>query len=351
MAEGWRAALQNAWTHRGLVAWLLWPVSLLFSCLVAFRWWLYSAGLLKSQALPVPVIVVGNVVVGGVGKTPVVMALVQHFQGQGITVGVISRGYGRTTQDCREVTPDSIPSTVGDEPLLIRKRTGASVFVASKRVDAGLALLKAFPATQIIICDDGLQHFALQRDIELCVFDDRGIGNGFLLPAGLLREPWPRKALHSFTQTPPKTLPAFYVLHTGAKPMFSGFNASRHLASRAMRADGSQATLAELAANASLSLIALAGIGQPELFFAQLRAQGLTLEETHPLPDHFDFDSWSRLSGKHLQIICTEKDAVKLWKTDPLVLAVPLDVILDPALLAHMDQMLSTKLSSHPFCL
>jgi tetraacyldisaccharide 4'-kinase len=150
---------------------------------------LYRVGIFKSERVPAAVVVVGNVLAGGVGKTPVVMALVRHFQSKGMAVGVVSRGYGRNTQGCREVTATSTPADMGDEPVLIKRRTGAAVFVASSRVDAARALLAQYPKTQVIVGDDGLQHYALQRDVEICVFDDRGVGNGFMLPAGPLREP------------------------------------------------------------------------------------------------------------------------------------------------------------------
>ena len=221
--------LVQAWTHRGLLAWLLWPVSLVFSALAALRRGLYKAGVCPVKKLSVPVVVVGNVVAGGSGKTPVVMALVRHLQMRGVKVGVISRGYGRTSKKCCEVFINSRISDVGDEPALIHRSTSAPVFVAPSRFEAGTALLARYPATQVIVCDDGLQHLGLYRDVAICVFDDRGVGNGFLLPAGPLREPWPR--------------PVDLVLHTGAHPAFDGFTAQRSLAPYAVRADGSQVKL------------------------------------------------------------------------------------------------------------
>ncbi len=194
---GQRAALQGilskAWTGRGAVVWLLWPIALVFGALAALRRTLYRARLLKTQRVGAFVIVVGNVVAGGSGKTPVVMALVRHLQASGWHVGVISRGYGRRTTDCREVFDNSLGSDVGDEPALIKRTTSAPVLVAASRIEAARSLLARYPQTQVIVCDDGLQHLALQRDLEICVFDDRGTGNGFLLPAGYVntgRVPW-----------------------------------------------------------------------------------------------------------------------------------------------------------------
>ncbi|MFN3569899.1 MAG: tetraacyldisaccharide 4'-kinase, partial [Polaromonas sp.] len=188
-----KAGLQQAWLRRGPLACLLLPLALLFGVLGRVRRSLYRANLLRSEKMPVPVVVVGNVVAGGAGKTPTVIALVQHLQAAGIRAGVVSRGYGRRGEGCLEVLPDTPPELSGDEPALIRRATHAPVFVAARRADAARALLAAHPATQLIVCDDGLQHYALQRDLEIAVFDDRGAGNGWLLPAGPLREPWPER--------------------------------------------------------------------------------------------------------------------------------------------------------------
>jgi tetraacyldisaccharide 4'-kinase len=324
--------LTQTWTRRGLLAWLLWPVALLFGLLAALRRFLYRARLLTIQRVPVPVIVVGNVVAGGSGKTPVVLALVQHLQARGLRVGVISRGYGRRATDCREVRADSAVVDVGDEPALIQRNTGAPVFVAARRFDAATALLVRYPATQVILCDDGLQHLSLHRDLEICVFDDRGVGNGFLLPAGPLREPWPRAV--------------DLLLHTGAQPAFAGFTAQRSLAPYALRADGRQIALTELTTAHAQPLLALAAIAKPDAFFAMLRAQGLPLARTLALPDHYDFDSWSRNEYEGYTVICTEKDAVKLWHKQPTALAVPLLFRPESAFLGALDTRLSALLPS-----
>ncbi|MEI8168299.1 MAG: tetraacyldisaccharide 4'-kinase [Rhodoferax sp.] len=326
--------LVQAWTRLGLLAWLLWPVSLIFGLLAALRRGLYKVGLYKTQKLPVPVIVIGNVVVGGSGKTPVVMAIVKHLHSSGIQVGVISRGYGRMATDCREVFLESAIQDVGDEPALIKRATSAPVFVASSRFEAGSALLTAYPETQVVLCDDGLQHLSLHRDLEICVFDDRGVGNGFLLPAGPLREAWPRSAN--------------LVLHTGAQPAFSGFKAQRALARRAIRADGSQVELSHLtlALPNAKPLMAVAAIAKPEEFFSMLRALGLQLAQTIALPDHYDFKSASSNEYMGYNVICTEKDAVKLWHKLPTALAVPLEFTPEPAFFAKLDNLMSPLLAS-----
>jgi tetraacyldisaccharide 4'-kinase len=318
--------LQSAWLRRGLLACLLWPLSLLYAAIFAVRRLLYRLGWLRTERVPVPVIVVGNVIAGGAGKTPVVMAVVQHLRERGLQVGVVSRGYGRRTDDCREVLTDSDPLDVGDEPALIHHATQAPVFVARKRIEAARALLAKHPATQVIVSDDGLQHLALARDIEICVFDDRGIGNGWRLPAGPLREAWPRKV--------------DLVLHSGAQPAFvGGYTATRRLARYALARDGSRVPLDSLVGQ---PLIATAAIARPEGFFEMLRARGLTLAETVALPDHYDFDGWQRSRATGQTLVCTEKDAVKLWRQAPDALAVPLEFAPSPEFFDALDAKLSS---------
>jgi tetraacyldisaccharide 4'-kinase len=327
-----QGALTDAWTHRGWLAWLLSPVALVFRALVAFRRGLFRIGFLKTRRVSVPVIVVGNVVAGGSGKTPVVIALVKHLQSTGLRAGVVSRGYGRQASDCQEVLAGSAISEVGDEPELIKRATNAKVFVASNRFEAACQLLTRYPDTQVIVCDDGLQHLALHRDLEICVFDDRGVGNGFLLPAGPLREPWPRKV--------------DIVLHTGTQPAFAGFTARRRLSQWVLRADGSTMALGELTDSGEKPLLAVAGIAKPEEFFTMLQLQGLTLARVLGLPDHHDFKSWSSNDYANFKVICTEKDAAKLWQRQPDALAVPLVVAPEIAFMSRFDSLLSALLSS-----
>ena len=342
--------LAQLWAGRRRWAWLLWPISVLFGSLVVLRRRLYRLGLRQSQAVPVPVLVIGNVLAGGVGKTPVVLMLVRHFQQRGLAVGVVSRGYGRTTQGCKEVLKNTPPDQSGDEPALIKRATGAPVFVASRRVEAATALLAKYPKTALIISDDGLQHYALQRDIEVCVFDDRGVANDFLLPAGPLREPWPRKAL----KIKSRAAPISFVLHSGeddalADRLFTqansfdgvtqhGFRAHRTLADFALSKDGIRIELAQLAGQAN---VAVAAIGQPEAFFAMLRSQGVALQETIALPDHFDFAQWKFPFDASHNLICTEKDAVKLWRSHPEALAVPLLLKADSRFFSALEEALA----------
>ena len=271
-----KQVLLKAWRVRGWLACLLWPVAQIYGVLVRVRRSLYRSGFFVVEHFDVAVVVVGNVVAGGAGKTPLVMAVVKHLQSQGLQVGVVSRGYGRSSQESLEVRPETPIYESGDEPALIQRATGAPVFVATKRTDAVRSLRACYPATDVVVCDDGLQHYALSRNIEIAVFDDRGVGNGWLLPAGPLREHWPER-LHQGINL---------VLHTGLTPAFAGFTSSRKLTDYAIAADGSRV---EFNALDHQPLVALAGIANPEAFFDMLRSRGLRLEQTIALPDHHHY--------------------------------------------------------------
>ena len=335
--------LQSAWYKPTLLSFIfqiiLWPLSQVYRCLAFLHKTLYKIGALKTHKVSVPVVVVGNIVTGGGGKTPTVIALVQHLQSQNIQVGVISRGYGRTSQECVEVKKNSAISDVGDEPAGVLLACNAIIFVANSRYEAATALLKTYPSTQVIISDDGLQHHALKHDIAITVFDDRGMGNGLLLPAGPLRESQVKShnslVLHTGNQA--------VKLTSTAAPQFT---AKRALASYALRSDGRQVSLSELK-TASKPLLAIAGIANPDAFFGMLRDQGFSLAETLELPDHYAFDStlgnkYAGYSQKYT-VLCTVKDAVKLWKINPEALAVPLHFAPEVAFFAAFDTML------HPY--
>ncbi|WP_415265887.1 tetraacyldisaccharide 4'-kinase [Acidovorax sacchari] len=318
--------LQRAWRHRGAVAWMLAPVSLLYGALAAMRRLLYERRVLRAERMPVPVVVVGNVVAGGAGKTPVTQAVVHALRQRGWHPGVVSRGYGRSTSDCREVLADSNAAESGDEPLLIVRSTGVPVFVAPRRAQAARALLERHPRTDVLVCDDGLQHWALARDVELCVFNEEGIGNGWLLPAGPLRERWPRHV--------------DAILHAGPAPEGADrapmgvFALRRSLASHAVDASGRTTPLSSLR---GVPVHAVAAIARPAAFFAMLRDQGLALEKASALPDHADFSDWHAATPPDMPLVCTEKDAAKLWHTHPEALAVPLVVDIAPAFFDRLN--------------
>lgn len=287
----------------------------------------------QQQSAGIPVIVVGNVIAGGAGKTPVTQAVVAHLKAQGWQPGIISRGYGRKVkdgQDCREALPDSPASEVGDEPALLARSTGVPVFVAAKRIEAARALRRKYPQVDVIVSDDGLQHLALARDVELCVFNDEGVGNGFLLPAGPLREPWPRQVSAT--------------LYAGQPPQPQGASAAfalqRSLADVAHNGLDQSIRLGELTGRQTE---AVAAVARPESFFAMLADKGIRIAAQQALPDHYDFESFSRNLDKDSPLICTEKDAVKLWRKHPEAWAVPLQLQLPQAFWDLLD----TELAGH----
>lgn len=333
--------LQRAWTHRGWLALLLLPLSWLYGTLAWLHRQLYRFGIFRTHRVNVPVVVVGNIVVGGSGKTPTVIALVQHLQAQGVKVGVISRGYGRNNTACIEVKRDSLVSEVGDETASMLLAFDAPIFVANKRFDAASKLLQSYPETQIIVSDDGLQHHALHHDMAITVFNERGMGNGFLLPAGPLREA--RIRTHT-------ALDNTLILHTHRQAnklptiTIPQFNATRTLAAHAVCADGHPIDLLTMNQAPYQPLIALAGVANPGAFFEMLREHGLHLNKTLALPDHYDFDSYKPNKYAGYSIICTIKDAVKLWHTHPNAYAVPLILTPEPAFFTAFDTLLATVL-------
>lgn len=324
----------------GAAAWLLWPLSLLYRLLadVVRR----MAG--QPAAQPVPVIVVGNLVVGGAGKTPVVIALVQALRAAGRQPAVISRGHGRQNASRAGATPDgargagaiavtatSSPGTAGDEPLLIARRTGVPVYVGRRRADVARAVRAGHPEVDVIVSDDGLQHHALARVAELIVFDDRGAGNGLLLPAGPLREPLP-DALPTIS----------FVVYSGrrASTHLPGLHVPRHATLAVPLASwsaGGTAGAQPLTALRGRRMTALAGIGAPEQFFGMLEAAGVVVDRL-PCRDHADYAHAPWPPGTQ-EVVTTEKDAVKLAAL-PLegvrVWVVPLDCELPDALVREL---------------
>ncbi len=326
----------RAWLRRGWLASLLWPLSLLFRLLVGVRRSLYRLGWLSSTKLAVPVIVVGNIFIGGTGKTPLTIWLVEALRSAGYSPGVLSRGYGGKDSgkafSPHQVAADSSPEIVGDEPLLIAQRAQCPVMVGRDRVAAGKALLAAHPDVNIIISDDGLQHYALHRQVELVLFDGRGVGNGWMLPAGPLREAVTRHCdftlLNAVNPAPQllRSLPGNVI-----EMQLIGDVAER-LSNRDQRI-----ALRELP---GVRMSAAAGIGNPERFFNMLRTAGLVFDAM-PLPDHYDFSD-NPFAGCDADIILiTEKDAVKcrrieLIRNDPRLWVVPVTARIDGALVQQI---------------
>ena len=302
--------LPRVWYEHSLVLalWPLLPLSWLFGLLAGLRRASYRYGVLSSHRLPVPVIVVGNLTVGGSGKTPLVLWLVRCLGACGWRPAIISRGYGGSSEQVRLVAVDSDASLVGDEPPFLRRRSGVPVVVGRDRVAAGRALLADHPECDVIVSDDGLQHYRLQRSVELVVFDGRGAGNGWLLPTGPLREPLRRLA--GATAVVWNGSPEPRLVHaTGLLPQFD----MRLVGQRFVAASGAERCCDPDSLRHSLGdrkLHALAGIGDPSRFFQHLRDLGLEFEE-HPFPDHHRYSAADLAFADDGVLLMTEKDAVK----------------------------------------
>ena len=304
------AAVEASWYGQGRLALsirgLLRLLSWLYAAVTALRRAFYDLGLLPQTRLPVPVIVVGNLITGGAGKTPLTRALAQQLRHEGWHPGIISRGYGRQVPGVRAVYPGDDPARVGDEPLLYAA-DGFPVYVGEKRVAAAQALLAAHPEVDVLVADDGLQHYALARDVELVVFDERGLGNGRLLPAGPLREE-PERLRR------PQVKAVIWQGGGGAQ-VLSENNAPQPPMFEMRLVPGDVYTLQDpkqirsWADFAGQPVYAVAGIGHPERFFRMLRAHGLHVE-AHPYPDHYVFTEMD-VAGWGSPVLMTEKDAVK----------------------------------------
>jgi tetraacyldisaccharide 4'-kinase len=327
-----KRSIEEVWRRRGTLAWLLLPLSFAFVALAVSRRALYRTGFLTSIRLPVPVVIVGNITAGGAGKTPLVLWLVEALTRLGRHPGVISRGYRGSVDGVRKVSDGDTPREVGDEPLLIKRRAGCPVFVGRDRVAAGQALLAAHPECDLIICDDGLQHYRLARDVEIAVVDRRGFWNGWPMPAGPLREPvsrlqsvdavvangWSGDAAFSMTLSGDHFHPLGKVSHGGAPSDFEGKR-----------------------------LHAVAGIGEPQRFFDHLSALGLQFE-AHPFPDHHAYTA-DDLAFDGDAILTTEKDAVKFGELAALpVWVLPVTATITSDLAPNLAQFVLEKIDGRP---
>lgn len=286
------ALIDTFWYKKSLFSWLLYPISLIYQLIVACRRWILERFFQKTY--DIPIIIVGNITVGGVGKTPLVIALAETLKLKGLRVGIVSRGYGaRLSHFPHEISLDDDARIVGDEPHLISKRTGCPVVIAPKRIEA-VRYLQNNHQVQVIISDDGLQHYFMGRAIEIAVVDGtRMMGNGFCLPAGPLRERINR--LHEVD---------FLVVNgDGLLP-----NAYRM---ELVPSNCIQITTGQSVSMCTLPqpLAAVAGIGHPQRFFETLRQRGVGFS-AYPFKDHHEFQK-EDLCFKEKAIIMTEKDAVK----------------------------------------
>lgn len=289
--------LQRQWYKSGVWHLVLVPLSWLFRLLSSLRRLAYRLGIFKTVRLPVPVIVVGNITVGGTGKTPLVIWLAEQLAQAGFKPGIISRGYGGKNDGPMPVTGSSDPAIAGDEPVMIAGRAAVPVWVGRDRAATGMALLNAHPACDLIISDDGLQHYRLARDAEIVVIDgQRRFGNGQLLPAGPLRESMQRLASVDAVVSNGMTLDEGFVEMQLQPADF------RNLKDAMKSASASEF--------AGKRLLAIAGIGNPGRFFAQLKTMGLQCAEKS-FPDHHVYKPEDLQMDAADAILMTEKDAVK----------------------------------------
>jgi tetraacyldisaccharide 4'-kinase len=304
------------WYRRGAIAWLLWPLSLLFGLAVLFRRILYKVRILGSRHPGIPVIVVGNVTVGGTGKTPLTIWMAEFLKAKGWSPAIVSRGYKGKGEAPRAATIASEAADVGDEPVLLSRRSGCPVWVGADRLQVIAALRAAHPEVNVVILDDGLQHYRLRRDLEIAVVDVRGAGNGFLLPAGPLREPaWRLRTVDAVVANGASRKEDFTMLLVGEE-------LHRMTDARDRR---------PLKAFAGQKVHAVAGIGDPKRFFLQLGAAGIKVLP-HPFPDHHAFTPRELDFGDELPVLMTEKDAVKLrYAARPEWWVLPVTARLDAA--------------------
>ncbi|HEY9191461.1 MAG TPA: tetraacyldisaccharide 4'-kinase [Methyloversatilis sp.] len=331
-------ALPEHWRRRGPLAWLLWPLSLLFRLVSGIRRAAFRHGLLSAQRLPVPVVVIGNIIAGGAGKTPLTLHLAQALTALGHHPLIVSRGYGGRADDARPVSSDGDATEYGDEPLLLARRSGVPVWVGRMRAEAARAGLARHPDCDVVLCDDGLQHYALARDVEIAVIDRRGLMNGFHLPAGPLREAPSRLAevdavvLNGPDAQPVAGAPAYRMTLRG--------DTFQRLGQPQVRARADDLR--------GLRLHALAGIGEPARFFDHLHALGLDFT-AHPFADHHTYTAQDLTFADCDALLMTEKDAVKCHGlSDTPVWVLPVEAHLDPDLAGRISARLVELMHGSP---
>ena len=293
--------LERHWQRITPVSVALYPPSLIFRAVSAARRAAYSAAIFKPERLPVPVIVVGNITVGGTGKTPLVLWLVSFLARQGMQPAIVSRGYGSNLASPRPVTAGSDPARCGDEPVLLARRSGCPVWVGADRVAVARALLAAHPACDVIVSDDGLQHYRLARDVELAVVDGaRGLGNGLMLPAGPLREPAARL----------REVDAVVVNGAARDVVEARYVTAMQLEGREFHNVLNPKHVVGPEHFLRQRVHAIAGIGHPPRFFEHLRRLGIEFE-ARAFPDHHAYTARDLGFAGADAVVMTEKDAVK----------------------------------------
>jgi len=292
-------SLDHYWYSQNPVAWFFWPLSKLFCLISFFRRQLYRRGILRSISFDVPIVIVGNISVGGSGKTPLLIALVDYLKQQGKTPGVVSRGYGGTVEGVKQLDESDAVKDVGDEPSMIFQRCVCPVVVGKDRAEA-VAYLLANNDCDIVLSDDGLQHYKLQRQFEIAVVDaQRKHGNGFCLPAGPLREKVSR-------------LKNVDTVVYNAEPQDEGArkNSCFYQLKFEQVINIVTGEKKELYGLKDSTILAIAGIGFPQRFFDCLIDEDLTIQQ-QPYSDHYDFVATDVEFWAGRTVVMTEKDAVK----------------------------------------
>ena len=315
--------LQNHWYRITPLHLILFPISLVFRALATLRRELYLSGFLPSQQLLLPVIVVGNISIGGTGKTPLTLALAQQLIERGWHPLIVSRGFGRTISSPQPVSPTSTAAQAGDEPLLMARREICPVWVGADRVATARAALQACPQCNVVLCDDGLQHYRLQRDVEIAVIDGmRRYGNGLMLPAGPLREPPSR--LHS--------VDAIVVNGGDVAANEYAMNLSGEIFYNLLNPDQTAAAADFVKQNVH----AVAGIGNPQRYFQHLETLGISFTP-HAFPDHHPYRAADLAFADCDAVLLTEKDAVKCAAfADARYWVLRVNAQIDPALTDHI---------------
>ena len=335
------AFLQRHWERVTPVSVLLYPLSLLFAGAVALRRAAYRAGLLRGVRLPVPVVVVGNIQAGGTGKTPLVLWIAAFLRERGRRPGIISRGYGGASPGPEAVAPDGDPRRLGDEPVLLAQRAGCPVWIGADRVAAGRALLAAHPACDVIVSDDGLQHYRLARDAEIVVVDGDPPRNRWMLPAGPLREPPARIAESDavVVNGDPAAAPAPWLAGAPVFPMTLQGGTFHQLREPAMTAGPDRFR--------GRAVDAIAGIGRPARFFRHLQELGVSFT-AHAFPDHHPYGASDVAFPGAEAVLMTEKDAVKcLRHADERHWALRVDAKVDPALGDLVLRKIESRITNH----
>ncbi len=288
--------IENIWYSKHPLGLLLTPISWIYTFVITLRRLCYQSGLIAVNQIDAPVIIVGNITVGGTGKTPLVIWLAEYFKSKGFKPGIVSRGYGgKLSGKTQQVRSDSDPRLVGDEPVLIAKRTGCPVAVAIKRRKAAEELI-AYCNCDLILCDDGMQHYSLGRDIEIAVIDgQRRFGNKHCLPAGPLREPVNRLKTVDFVVSKYIAGRHEYKMEYSYGDLVSLIDPTKTI---------------PITTFIGQSVHAIAGIGNPDRYFSYLRNKKLKLM-MHDFPDHYVFSASDIRFNDGLPVVMTEKDAVK----------------------------------------